>query len=109
MKKYRLYALPYTVEAVRTAERERFSRIAADYILIYTHRKRADGVEITNTEAHRLSAPERRWLYDCNTALIAEQSRRQQGEILQSLSDKIDKLEISLRKQREIEQGGENE
>ena len=109
MRKYRLYALPYTSETVRTAERERFSRIAADYILIYTPKRRIDGVEITKAEAHRLSAPERRWIYDCNTALIAEQTRRHETEILQDLSDKIDKLEISLRKQREIEQGGENE
>ena len=106
--KYRLYVLPTTDETVRKAEKARFSRITVDYVLIYKTGKMQDGVEVTESEAHRLTEAERRWLMDCNLALIAERTRENMGGVLQSLSAKVDALEEALKKQKEIEEGAAN-
>ena len=106
--KYRLFVLPTTDETVRKAEKARFSRITVDYVLIYKTGKMQDGVEVTESEAHRLTEAERRWLLDCNLALIAEKTRENMGGVLQSLSDKVNALEEALKKQKEIEEGAAN-
>ena len=103
--KYRLYALPLTEENVRKAESKRFSRITVDYVLIYNAGLLRGGVEITEAEAYRLTEAERRWLRDCNLALIAEKTRENMGGVLQSLSEKVNALEEALKKQKEIEEG----
>lgn len=103
-KTYRLYAMPYNAETVGAAEKERFSRVAADYVLIYTAKRVKNAVQVTEAEAHRLSGSERQWLFDCNTALLAEETKRHSGEILQNLSEKLDKLESALAAQKEIEE-----
>lgn len=106
--KYRLYVLPTTDETVRTAEKMRFSRITADYVLIYRTGRMQNAVEVTESEAHRLTEAERRWLLDCNLALISEKTRENMGGVLKSLSEKIDALEIALEKQKQIEEGAAN-
>ena len=104
-KKYRLYALPMNEESVRKAERERFSRITGDYVLIYRTGRMSKAVEVTESETHRLTEAERRWLYDCNMALIAEATHENMGGVLQSLSAKVDALEKALAEQKEAEEG----
>ena len=105
-KKYRLFALPATDESVRRAEKERFSRINIDYVLIYKTGTVRDAAEITEAESHRLTEAERRWLYDCNLALIAEATKNNMGGILNNLSQKVDALAAALEAQRKAEQGG---
>lgn len=106
--KFRLFVLPTTDETVRKAEKARFSRITVDYVLIYKTGKMQNAVEVTESEAHRLTEAERRWLLDCNLALIAEKTRENMGGVLQSLSEKVDALEEALKKQKEIEEGAAN-
>ena len=104
MKTYRLYAMPYTLETAQDAEKERFSRVTADYVLIYTAKRRKNCAEITEAEAHRLSKAERQWLFDCNTALLAEDAKKRSGDIMKNLSDMVDRLETALAAQKELEE-----
>ena len=105
MNKYRLFALPYTAETMKEAERERFVRATADYILIYTNKRKKpeNCAEITENEVYRLTGPETMWLYDCNVALILEETRKNAGAVAQNLSDRLDELEAALKRQRENE------
>ena len=107
-KKYRLYALPATEETVRKAEKARFSRITVDYVLIYKIGRMDNAVEITESEAHRLTEAERQWLQDCNLALIAEKTKDNMSGILMSLSQKVDALEKALAAQKLKEEGAAN-
>ena len=111
MTKYRLYASPYSAEALKNAERERFVRATADYILIYTTRRKKpeNSVEITENEVYRLTGPETMWLYDCNVALILEETRKNAGAVAQNLSSRLDELENALQRQRENERRAVNE
>lgn len=108
-KKYRLYALPTTDETVRRAEKERFSRITVDYVLIYKPGKPVkDAAEITDAEAYRLTEAERRWLWDCNVALIVDATKENMGGIMQNLSEKVDALEAALEKQKQAEEAAKS-
>ena len=106
--KYRLFVLPLNEETVRKAEQARFSRITVDYVLIYKAGTMKNAVEVTEAEAHRLTEAERRWLLDCNLALIAEKTKENMGGVLQSLSEKVNALETALKKQKEMEEGAGN-
>lgn len=104
-KHYRLWALAYSAEAMEEAYRQRFSRVGADYILIYSAKKpKLPCAEVTEDEVFRLTGAEGRWLQDCNVTLILEETKRNSGEMLKDLGRKIDALETALRQQREIEE-----
>lgn len=95
--KYRLFALKYGRSAMEIASRERFSRATPDYILIYSDQDGPEGaVEITEAELGRLSASDSQWLFDCNAALISEETERRMPEILAELSRKLEALGAEL-------------
>jgi hypothetical protein len=105
-KRYRLWALAYTTEAVEAATRQRFSRVGTEYVLIYTTKKPAlPCAEVTDDEIHRLTGSETQWLADCNTTLIFEETAKKGPEIMRSVSEKLDALEAALKRQKQIETG----
>ena len=106
---FRLCAIPTTAEATAEIEGQRFSRITADYSLVYT----ADDpvpegwLILTEEDAGRLDSDDRRWLNDCNTCLIAEEIARQKPRIVRRLADLLDEIEKNLNQTEEGE-GADN-
>lgn len=83
-------------------EGQRFSRITADYTLVYTDKKSPKGgVRLTDADAHRLTAADRRWLDDCNAVLISEAIARDKPRILSRLNELLNDIETNIRKQEE--------
>ena len=92
----RLYAGPTTAEVTARTEGFRFSRIAASYTLVYTDNPKGlpDGfIEITEEDAHRLTAADRQWLTDCQTALIVEHIQEQKPIIEERLTELLNIVE----------------
>ena len=110
-KKYKLYALPLTNANIEVASNERFSRAtptpAPGYVLIYTDGKKPNGAkEITANNAELLATADKRWLFDSNAALIAEEIEANRPQIIKSLSESVEKLEHELKqKQQELAKG----
>ena len=110
---YRLYALPLTSNNIKTAAQERFSRAtpspAPGYVLVYTDGEKPRGSEeITKERVNLLSPADERWLFDSNTALIAEQIELHKPDVMAGLSQSIEALETELRKRKkELESRGE--
>lgn len=95
---FRLCAIPTTAEATAEVEGQRFSRITADYTLIYTDDDPIpeSWVILEDGDAGRLTAEDRRWLNDCNAALIAEEAARQKPRIIRRLADLLDDIERNM-------------
>lgn len=105
-KKYQLYLLHNTKENVRLAEKFRFYRVNAKYILIYTDlfylKKEFTRYHIIDKEeTDKLSDREKVWLLESNMKLIEEETARQQEAIVQSFSEKLRRLESELEKESE--------
>lgn len=104
-KVYRLYALPLTSENIGLAAKERFSRATPSpepgYVLIYSASVMPDAIEITENEVSRLSGGDSRWLFDCNTAIIAEEIKRHEEEVVKDMAFRMEALESELRKRKE--------
>ena len=106
-KVYRLYALPLTAENIALAAKERFSRATPSpepgYVLIYseTGTPICGAVEITENEVSCLSGGDSRWLFDCNTAIIAEEIKRHEEEVVKDMAFRMEALESELRKRKE--------
>lgn len=100
-RRFRLYAMKATEEAVEAASKERFSRITASYVLVYKNGKKPEhSVEIYGDSLRVLSAAERDWILDCNTLLILEATEKRGSEIRAAVSEKISALERELEAQR---------
>ena len=111
-KVYRLFALPLTTQNIGIASGERFSRAtpspAPGYVLIYTTAEIPDAVEITENEVDRLSSGDSRWLFDCNTAILAEELKNHEADVVKDLSFRMEALEEELkRRKQEIEMKGD--
>lgn len=105
--KYRLYAMPLGEESVSVATRERFSRIAERYVLIYTTAEQPTAsAEIEAKEIKRLSAADEKWLFDCNIVILAAETQKHQAELLDSLSKKIGRLEKALAEEKSKREEG---
>lgn len=107
--KYRLYALNVTTEnAVRAAE-ERFCRINPGYILVYTKEEpKYRAMEIAGNDIKKLSAMDKKWLLDCNMAIIAEETVKREPEIAAQISKQLEDLERELEKERAKQKEGVN-
>ncbi len=104
--KYRLWAAATDANSTATAEQARFSRVGTAYVLIYDKRKPniEHCVEVAESEINALNAAEAQWLWDCNVALIAEETAKNRKQIMESIDEKLDRFEAALKRQREIEQ-----
>lgn len=105
-KTYRLFALPLTISNIKIAADVRFSRATPTpepgYVLIYTDDDRPNGAyEITENDANLLSAADKRWLFDSNAAIIAEEIELQKPDILRGLSERVEALETELKRKKE--------
>ena len=100
-KKYRLYAMPVNADNMEMAQKERFSRITPEYVLIYVKRRISDFPEITDKNIDIMSDKDRQWLSDCNMALIGEEVTRGRNDFLSDLSVKITELERALVREKE--------
>lgn len=105
-KVYRLYALRVTQEAVETAMRERFSRIAPGYILIYTAGARPEGgMEIDGENVKRLTKADEDWIMSCATALLRDRLEKEKPKTMEHLSRMIDELSSALAEERRKQAG----
>ena len=94
VKRYRLFAMPFSLDSVKEATGERFSRISSGYVLIYTDGgEPPKSAEITESDVSRLSKQDQRWLLDCNIAILAEETKAHEAEILASVKERLDRLE----------------
>ena len=107
---FRLCAKPTTAEATAETEGKRFSRITPDYTLVYTSGEIPKGwLEMKEEDAARLSSEDRRWLNDCNSALIVEEVARQKPRIVRKLADLLDEIERNRELREEGEKTGDGE
>lgn len=96
-EKYRLFAMPVNAESVKLAQKSIFSRVTAWYVLVYTTDTSIDGAaNIDGDDIERLSSADRDWLLACNMKLIAEDAKRREKEISQTIGEKIERLEKAL-------------
>lgn len=122
-KVYKLYAMRTTNEAMEALQKAsgmgnspRFSRITANYMLIYTEdanimAKVFPFIKYTiigDKEVSRLSSEDRDWLTNCNFSIIAEEVEKNKDIILQNMTDAIDALAAELEKSRTAESSPED-
>lgn len=108
---YRLFAAPVSAETVGRASDERFSRITAEYILIYrrTKPKNLPCAEIKGADTARLTERDRAWLRDSILVLLAEAAAKSQEQSKARMNELIDNLEDALREEQEkLNEGTEN-
>lgn len=98
MNAYKLYAMPTNPKTVDGIGYQRFSRITAEYTLVYTDGDAPQpSAELTDQDAGRLTEGDRNWLLACNTRLLVEEIERQKPEMLRRIGEKIEEFEIILR------------
>ena len=102
-RKYRLYAARVTGETVALAEKERFVRITAGYMLLYrtTAPKKMQTVEIKGADLKRLTERDRLWLADCIATLLGEAAGRRQETAAQRVNEMLTAWEKELQRTRE--------
>lgn len=108
---YRLFAAPVSAETVRRAADERFSRITAEYILIYRKTKPKDlpCAEIKGADTEHLTERDRAWLKDSILVLLAEAAAKAQEKSKERMNELMDNLEDALREEQEkLNEGTEN-
>lgn len=101
-RKYRLYAARVTGETVALAEKERFVRITAGYMLLYrtTTPKKMQTVEIKGADLKRLTERDRLWLADCIAAALADGVKKNRADTQKRLNELMDAWERELEKER---------
>ena len=111
-KAYKLFACPYSHEAVDEAAKHRFNRINGRYVLVYeeSDKLNTDNIVyhiINEDETGYLSNDEKVWLLGCNIQIITEESLENGDAILASFGEKLDLLERKLEKEAEEIRNGE--
>ena len=101
-KKYKLYAAQVTGETVELAEKERFVRITAGYMLLYRKSapKNIRAVEIRGADLKRLTERDRLWLADCIAVLLAEGLKNNRESTQKRLNELLDAWERELAEER---------
>ena len=106
MNAYKLYAMPTKPETIDGMGHQRFSRITAEYTLVYTDGEAPKpSAELTDEDAGRLTEGDRNWLLACNTRLLVEEIERQKPEMLRRLGEKIEEFETILQELAEESAG----
>lgn len=99
---YRLYANNVTDFNITIAEKNRFNRITADYLLVYTPDKMKNWPEITDDTVNILTDTDRKWLFECNMILISEEMAKEGSDFGVDMQRTIDELEKALKREREL-------
>lgn len=110
-RKYRLFAMAYSLENVDFSAGFRFSRVTPEYILIYTKKARVKppvgrAAEVKEGDVALMNGMDRAWLLDCGASIFAELAAQRKGEDLKQLSDMVDRLEKELEIEAEKEGEG---
>lgn len=113
---YKLYVTRTNNEVIRRAESERFTRITAEYTLIYSNNDKImgntlHGIEYTIIEgedAKRLSAADKDWLMNCNFAIIAEEAIKNKELIIQNMAEALTALEEEMGRSKPADNGSED-
>lgn len=100
---YKLYAAEMNRENVEKAEKERFSRVTANYMLLYrrTKPRHIPAVEVKGNDLRRLTESDRLWLADCIATLLGEAAGRRQETAAQRVNEMLTAWEKELQKTRE--------
>jgi len=102
--RYRLYALETTMENIEVVQDERFYRITPTYILFYVkgYKKKYNKCynTISESELSYLTDDDVRWLLDCNTVIIAEETAKHREQISNDMVLMVDRLENALREEK---------
>ncbi len=100
-KQYTLYALEPTEENILAVQDKRFYRITPTYILLYEINLPFTNYNaIGDSEMGYLSYADKRWLLDCNMAIIAEETMKHQDKIAASMGLMVERLEQALQAER---------
>lgn len=113
---YKLYVTRTNNEIIRRAESERFTRITAEYTLIYSNNEKImgntlHGIEYTIIEgedAKRLSAADKDWLTNCNFAIIAEEAIKNKELIIQNMAEALTALEEEMERSKSADKDSED-
>lgn len=98
---YHLYAMETTEENLNAVRDKRFYRIAPSYILLYERGQRTSNYnEIGESELRYLSYADKRWLLDCNMAIIAEETEKHKDEIASRMGLMVERLEAALQAEK---------
>ena len=100
---YKLYAAQVSRLNVEKAERERFSRVTAKYMLLYrrTKPRHIPAEEVKGDNLRRLTESDRLWLADCIATLLGEAAGRRQETAAQRVNEMLTAWEKELQKTRE--------
>ena len=106
--KYRLFALPYSLENVDFSSGFRFSRVTPEYILVYARKgiisvPFGKAVEIKQDGLHLLNKMDEAWLFDCGVSLLADMAAEKKEDEFERLSDMVNRLEAELEVEAEKE------
>lgn len=112
---YKLYAVRTNDAVIDAVSGIRFTRITANYTLIYSDDAQIMGntlplikyTIIEGEEASRLSAADKDWLMNCNFTIIAEEAIKNKELVLQNMADALDVLAEELEKSRTEDNGSE--
>ena len=107
VKKFCLYALPVDIGNKIYAEQCKFSRITAQYVLVYTDKKLEDlkHIEIMEDDFYRLSADDRAWLWESVCTIMREMLEENKLESDSKMNDMLDRLEKALESERNAIEG----
>lgn len=109
---YVLYGAGISDTAIERANRERFSYIGPQYVLIYRKKlkKRPDGWKII-PETARMTASVAEWLQKCNLEILTELADAKLQEQTEGADRFLDRFEAELEAERkrflEAKKGGE--
>lgn len=99
--RYTLRAMKCTEENMKAVQNERFYRVTPTYILLYECNQRFTKYNrIGEGELKYLNYADKRWLLDCNMAIIAEETEKHKDEVAASMNGMIDRLEAALEAER---------
>ena len=91
---YKLYALEATYDNVLLAMTEKYYRITAEYILIYTSGDAPpNSVELQESDAGRLNDSEKQWIFGINVKLLQEKISQETPAIVQRLNELLKAIE----------------
>jgi hypothetical protein len=104
---FKLYAFINNDNSISLAEKNRFSRITAQYVLVYTDDEKTiedkakhSYIIIRENDTNRLSKGDKEWLTSCNLEIIFEEAAKNQDVILQSMDETLKKLEQALEEEK---------
>ena len=100
---YKLYAAEMNRKNVEKAEKERFSRVTANYMLLYrrTKPRHIPALEVKGKDLRRLTESDRLWLADCIATLLGEAAGKRQDATARRVNEMLTAWEKELQKTRE--------